>query len=175
MAHPHGIPAPDPAQAPALLAALMDRVPMWECGAMGADNQFRLARGAIENAGGNPGVVAAGVGMALWGWHDNPLDTRLAALLHAIMEDAPQAFDPALRRLVARLHGRVRVPADFGALDAALNEHGGPAAAPARVVLDVVLPRLAAERRDLDAVRATEPPPDSGTVVWEAPEGGASH
>ena len=147
MAHPHGIPAPDPAQAPALLAALMDRVPLWECGALGADNQFRLARGAIENAGGNPGVVAAGVGMALWGWRDNPLDTRLAALLRAIIEDAPQPFDPALRALVARLHGRVRVPADFGALDAALNlhptGHGEPACAPARVVLDVVLPRLA--------------------------------
>jgi hypothetical protein len=143
MAHPHGIPAPDPAQAPALLAALMDRVPLWECGAMGADNQFRLARGAIENAGGNPGVVAAGVGMALWGWRDNPLDTRLAALLRAIMEDAPQTFDPALRTLVARLHGHMRVPADFGALDAALNEQGGPTAAPARAMLDVVLPRLA--------------------------------
>jgi GT2 family glycosyltransferase len=147
MAHPHGIPAPDPAQAPALLAALMDRVPTWECGALGVDNQFRLARGAIENAGGNPGVMAAGVGMALWGWRDNPLDTRLAALLRAIMEDAPQAFDPALRALVARLHDRVRVPADFGALDAALNlhptGHGGPAAASAQVMLDVVLPRLA--------------------------------
>ncbi|MGJ3523875.1 glycosyltransferase family 2 protein [Nitratidesulfovibrio sp. D1] len=142
MAHPHGIPAPDPAQAPALLAALMDRVPTWECGALGVDNQYRLARGTIENAEGDPGVVAAGVGMALWGWRDNPLDTRLAALLRAIMEDAPQAFDPALRELMARLHGRVRVPVAFGALDAALNEHGGPAAAPGRVMLDVVLPRL---------------------------------
>ncbi len=147
MAHPHGIPAPDPAQAPAQLAALMDRVPTWECGALGVDNQYRLARGAIENAEGHPGVVAAGVGMALWGWRDNPLDTRLAALLRAIMEDAPQAFDPALRELMTRLHDRVRVPADFGALDAALNlhptGHGGPAAAPGRVMLDVVLPRLA--------------------------------
>uniref|UniRef100_B8DND7 Glycosyl transferase family 2 n=1 Tax=Nitratidesulfovibrio vulgaris (strain DSM 19637 / Miyazaki F) TaxID=883 RepID=B8DND7_NITV9 len=143
MAHPHGIPALHPAQAPALLATLMDRVPLWECGAMGADNQFRLARGAIENAGGAPGMVAAGVGMALWGWCDNPLDTRLAALLRAIMEDAPQAFAPAQRELVARVHDRVRVPADFGALDTALNAHGGPAAAPARAVLDVVLPRLA--------------------------------
>lgn len=143
MAQPHGIPAPHPAQVTALLATLMDRVPLWECGAMGADNQFRLARGAIENAGGNPGMVAAGVGMALWGWRDNPLDTRLAALLRAIMEDAPQAFDPALRELVTRLHDRVRVPADFGALDTALNAHGGPATAPARAVLDVVLPRLA--------------------------------
>ncbi|MDR3043425.1 MAG: glycosyltransferase [Desulfovibrio sp.] len=143
MAQPHGIPAPDPAKAPALLAALMDRVPLWECGAMGADNQFRLARGAIENAGNDPGMVAAGVGMALWGWRDNPLDTRLAALLRAIMEDAPQAFPPALRELVAHLHDRVRVPADFGALDAVLNAHGGPAVAPAQAMLDVVLPRLA--------------------------------
>lgn len=143
MAHPHGIPAPHPAQAATLLATLMDRVPLWECGAMGADNQFRLARGAIENAGGDPGVVAAGVGMALWGWRDNPLDTRLAALLRAIMEDAPQAFAPELRTLVTSLHVRVRVPADFDALDAALNGHGGPAAAPARAMLDVVLPRLA--------------------------------
>ncbi|WP_035069082.1 glycosyltransferase family 2 protein [Nitratidesulfovibrio termitidis] len=143
MAHPHGIPAPHPAQAAALLATLMDRVPLWECGAMGADNQFRLARGAIENAGGDPGVVAAGVGMALWGWRDNPLDTRLAALLRAIMEDAPQAFAPALRELVTGVHDRVRVPDDFGALDATLNQHGGPAAAPAQAMLDVVLPRLA--------------------------------
>ncbi len=147
MAQPYGIPAPHPAQVTALLATLMERVPTWECGAMGADNQYRLARGAIENAGGDPGMVAAGVGMALWGWRDNPLDTRLAALLRAIMEDAPQAFDPALRELVARLHDRLRVPADFGALDAALNlhptRHDGPAAAPAQAVLDVVLPRLA--------------------------------
>lgn len=147
MAQPHGIPAPHPAQVTALLATLMDRVPLWECGAMGADNQFRLARGAIENAGGDPGMVAAGVGMALWGWRDNPLDTRLAALLRAIMDDAPQAFAPPLRELVAHLHDRMRVPADFGALDAALavhqTPHDGPATAPAQVVLDVVLPRLA--------------------------------
>lgn len=142
MAHPHGIPTPAPARVPALLATLMERVPTWECGAMGADNQYRLARGAIENAGGDPGVTAAGVGMALWGWRDHPLDTRLAALLRAIMEDAPHAFDPALRALVTRLHGRLRVPADFGALDAALTAHGGPAAAPGHAVLELVLPRL---------------------------------
>lgn len=178
----HGIPTTEPARAAALLASIMDRVPMWEYGALGPDNLFRLARGAIENTDGNGALVAAGVGMALAGWLDNPLDARLTALLRAIVEDAPSVLDEATAHLVARVHPGVRVPADHYALDRVLDEHGGPAAAPAEVVLTTLLPRLAQpahglfwlargvewclryERTTGDAPTAQAPQPDDATL-----------
>ncbi len=142
MAHPHGIPAPDPAQAPALLAALMDRVPTWECGALGVDNQYRLALGAIEDTGGDATLVAAGVGMALWGWRDHPLDTRLNARLHGLTGQMPALSDPHLQDILTRVSPRVRVPADFDALNERLAGYPSPTDIPAADMLDLVLPRL---------------------------------
>lgn len=143
MAQPYGIPAPHPAQVTALLATLMERVPTWECGALGMNNQFRLGSEAMETAGGDPALLGAGASMLLWGWRDNPLDTRLARHASAIMEANPGAAFGEEQRMAYRTHRQTRVPPDFEALNACLAAYPHPADIPAREVLVLVLPRLA--------------------------------
>ncbi|ADP87324.1 glycosyltransferase family 2 protein [Nitratidesulfovibrio vulgaris] len=118
----------------ASIAALVDlcctHVPLWECGALGADNAWRLASTALQT--GDAALCGVGAQLARFAWEADPLDPRLSRLVAALEEDGLLAAPAAsLAQDVAR---RCRVPGDHALLHSVTDGNA---------LRDIVLPRLA--------------------------------
>lgn len=119
---------------PASIAALVDlcckHVPLWECGALGADNAWRLASTALQT--GDPTLCGVGAQLARFAWESDPLDPRLSRLVAALEEDGLLAAPAAsLAQDIAR---RCRVPGDHALLHSVTDGNA---------LCAIVLPRLA--------------------------------
>lgn len=69
-----------PQAAASAMHVLCQAVPVWSCGALGAENALRLASRALRRED----TARQGAALAVFAWQDDPLEPRLVRLVHML-------------------------------------------------------------------------------------------